>query len=157
MTIKKEISTAERKITNGVFVISTKLEDRVNAMTAAWVSRASFDPPLVTVAVGKTRFTHDMIIKSGVFAINVLGPGEIATGKHFGMKTGWKTDKFKDVEYDTKATGSPILKDCLAWLDCRVVSHHDAGDHTLVIGEVVDGGVLRDTAPLVYDKESFFK
>ncbi|MFQ5736931.1 MAG: flavin reductase family protein [Thermodesulfobacteriota bacterium] len=157
MSIKPEISKAERRITHGVYVISSKLGERVNAMTAAWVSRASFDPPLVTVAVGKTRFTHDMIVKSGVFAVNVLGPDNMDTGKHFGMKTGWKTDKFAGLEYDTKATGAPILKDCIAWMDCRVVSYNYAGDHTLFIGEVIDGGVLRDTAPLVYDKDSFFR
>jgi flavin reductase (DIM6/NTAB) family NADH-FMN oxidoreductase RutF len=125
-------------------------------MTAAWVSRVSFEPPLITVAVGKPRFTHDMIIKSGVFAVNVLGPENVATGKHFGMKTGWKTDKFAGIEYDTAATGSPILKDCVAWMDCRVKSYHDAGDHTLVIGEVVDAAVLREAAPFVYDKKTFF-
>ncbi len=157
MTVKKEISLAQRHIINGVFVISSKLGERVNAMTAAWVSRASFEPPLITVSIGKTRFTHDMVMKSGVFAVNVLGPDNMETGKHFGMKTGWKTDKFAGVEYDAKATGSPVLRNCIAWMDCRVVSHHDAGDHTLFIGEVLDGGVLREASPLIYDKESFYR
>ncbi|MBI5493030.1 MAG: flavin reductase [Deltaproteobacteria bacterium] len=158
MSVKPEVSHAQKYILNGVFVISTKLGDRVNAMTAAWVSRASFDPPLITVSIGKTRFSHDMIKDSGVFAVNVLGPEHIQTGKHFGLKTGRKTDKFAGMDYDVKATGSPILKDCIAWMDCRVVSSHDAGDHTLFIGEVVDGGVVKEgSAPLVYDKEGFFK
>lgn len=158
MTVKHEISSAENRILNGVFVISTRLGDKINAMTAAWVQRASFDPPLITVAVGKTRFTHDMIIESGVFAVNVLGEDGRATGKHFGLKTGRKTDKFAGIEYDTRTTGSPILKDCIAWMDCRVRSHFDAGDHTLIIGEVVDGDVTRPEArPLIYDKEGFYK
>ncbi len=158
MTVKKEISQAQRRITHGVYVISAKLGDKVNAMTAAWVSRASFEPPLVTVSIGKTRYSHDMIRDSGVFAVNVLGPDNVETGKHFGLKTGRKTDKFADVAYDTKATGCPILKDAIAWMDCKVVSFHDAGDHTLFIGEVVDGGVLKEEAKgIIYDKEGFFK
>lgn len=156
--VKPEISLAQKRIIHGVYVISTRLGDRVNAMTAAWVARASFSPPLITISIGKTRFSHDMISASGVFAVNVLGTDNIDTGKHYGLKSGRKTDKFAGIEYDTKVTGSPILRDCIAWMDCRVVSSHDAGDHTLFIGEVLDAGVLRDVPPtLIYDRESFFK
>jgi len=99
-----------------------------------------------------------MIRDSGVFAVNVLGHDNIETGRHFGLKTGRKTDKFAGVDYDTKATGCPILKDAIAWMDCKVVSFHDAGDHTLFIGEVIDGGVLKEDAKgIIYEKESFFK
>ena len=158
MTVKPEISHAERKIVHGVYVISTKLNDRVNAMTAAWVARASFDPPLVTVSVGKARFTHDMIRDSGVFAVNVISPEAIDTARHFGLKSGRKTDKFAGIGYHTSVTGSPILKDCIAWMDCAVVSATDAGDHTLFLGEVLSGWVLDEKAPtLIYDRDSFFK
>jgi len=157
-SVKEEISRAQALITHGVYVISTVHEGRANALTAAWVSRASFVPPLVTVSVGKTRFSHDMIRKAGIFAINILGPEDIDMGKHFGLKTGRKTDKFAGIEYVTKATGAPVLVKCDAWLDCRVASIHDAGDHTLFVGEVLDAGVRREgSRPLVYERGSFFK
>ncbi len=158
MPVKSGIVEAAKLVSHGVYVITTNHNARVNGMTAAWVGRASFEPPLVTVAIGKTRFSHDMIRDSGIFAVNVLGPDSIPTGKHFGLVSGKKTDKFTGIEFDVKATGAPILKDALAWLDCKVVSRHDAGDHTLFIGEVLEGGVLRHgVKPLIYDKESFFK
>ena len=156
MTVKPEVSLAQRKIIHGVYVISTVLKGRVNAMTAAWVARASFDPPLITVSVGKTRFSHDMIKESGVFALNCLGPDNVDIARRFGLKSGRKTDKFKGVEYDTKTTGSPVLRDALAWMDCKVVSHHDAGDHTLFVGEVLDGGVLGEGGTLAYDREAIY-
>ncbi|MBI5563007.1 MAG: flavin reductase [Deltaproteobacteria bacterium] len=156
--IKPEVSSAQKRIIHGVYVISTVHDGRVNAMTAAWVARASFSPPLITVSVGKTRYSHGMIKASGVFAVNVLGPDNVETGKRYGLKSGARTDKFAGVEYDTKTTGSPILREAVAWMDCKVVSHHDAGDHTLFIGEVVDAGVLREgTATLIYDRDAFFK
>jgi flavin reductase (DIM6/NTAB) family NADH-FMN oxidoreductase RutF len=156
-SVKEEVSKAQKYIAHGVFVISTVFEGRVNALTAAWVARASFVPALITISIGKTRFSHDMIRGSGVFAVNVLGHEDIETGKHFGLKTGRKTDKFEGMDYETKVTGSPVLKDCIAWLDCRVVSFHEAGDHTIFIGEVLDGGVKRPGAePLIYDRDSFF-
>ncbi|MFQ5465295.1 MAG: flavin reductase family protein [Thermodesulfobacteriota bacterium] len=157
MAVNKEISEAAKKIVQGVCVISTVHEGRVNAMTAAWVSRVSFVPPLVMVAVGPTRFTHDMIRDSGVFAVNILGPDNVETGRHFGLKTGRRTDKFAGVDYDTGVTGSPVLRDCVAWLDCRVYWQKEAGDHTVFIGEILDGGVTGETAALVYDREEFFR
>jgi len=156
-SIKEEVSRAQKYIAHGVYVISTAHEGRVNALTAAWVARASFVPPLITVSIGKTRFTHGMILASGVFAVNILSPEDIEMGRHFGLKTGRKTDKFEGIDFETKVTGSPVLKECIAWLDCRVASFHDAGDHTIFIGDVLDGGVKREgAAPLIYDRDSFF-
>lgn len=156
-TVKEEVSKAQKYLAHGVYVISTVHEGRMNALTAAWVARASFVPPLITISIGKTRFSHAMILGSGVFALSVLGKDDIAMGRHFGLKTGRKTDKFEGIDYETKVTGSPVLKECIAWLDCRVVSSHDAGDHTIFIGEVLDGGVRREgSSPLIYDRDSFF-
>lgn len=157
MAVKKEISEALHKITHGVYVISMKHGTQINAMTAAWVMRASFVPPLVVAAIGKTRYSHDLIRDGGVFAVNILGRGEIPTGKRFGLATGRKIDKFSGLPYDVKVSGSPILRDAIAWLDCKVAARHDAGDHTLFIGEVMDGGVLKDEEPLVYKRDDFFK
>lgn len=156
-SVKEEVSKAQKYLAHGVYVISTVHEGRMNALTAAWVARASFVPPLITVSIGKTRFSHAMMLGSGVFAVSVLGKDDIEMGRHFGLKTGRKTDKFVGIDYETKVTGSPVLKECIAWLDCRVLSSHDAGDHTIFIGEVLDGGVRREGAsPLIYDRDSFF-
>lgn len=151
-----EMTLAQQKLINGVTVVSTILGAKTNALTVAWVSRVSYSPPLVMIAIGKTRYSHEMIKESGVFAVNVLSAADIETARHFGLKSGRKTDKFKGFRYGTKATGSPVLDDCIAWMDCRVVSKHDAGSHTIFIGEVLDGAVKRDEAALVYDKEKIF-
>ena len=144
------------KILNGVFVVTTKKGDRVNGMTAAWVSRASFKPPMLTVSIGKTRYSHELIKDSGVFAVNALSDKQIAIGKHFGFRSGRKTDKFEGVEYETRKTGSPILPDTSCYFDCRVVNTCDAGDHTIFIGEVVDAEVYEGNHPLLHRREDFF-
>lgn len=148
---------AFRKIFNGVFVITTKKGERANGMTAAWVSRASFKPSLLSVSIGKTRYSHDLIKESGVFAVNVLSDKQIAVGKHFGFRSGKKTNKFEDIEYEIRKTGSPILRDTSGYLDCKVVNTCDAGDHTIFIGEVVDAEVYEDNHPLLYKHDDFFK
>jgi flavin reductase (DIM6/NTAB) family NADH-FMN oxidoreductase RutF len=143
-------------IQNGVFVITTKDGEKLNGMTAAWVTRVSFSPPLLAVSIGKTRYSHEMIERSGIFAVNVLSEGQVPEGKHFGFLSGRKTDKLKDIEYTTAETGSPILKDISAYMDCRVTGACDAGDHTIFVGEVIDSEVYEENRPLIYRHEDFF-
>lgn len=145
-----------RKIQSGLFIITTKSGERVNGMTAAWVIRASIEPPMVSVSIGKTRYSHGLIKESGVFAVNILKDGQIDIGKHFGFQSGRRTNKFEKIEYETRTTGSPILKDIAGYLDCRVVSSCDAGDHTIFVGEVVDAGIEHDVKPMLYIHEEFW-
>ncbi len=145
-----------RKVLNGVFVVTTRDGDKVNGMTAAWATRASFNPPMVSISIGKPRYSHDMIMRSGVFALNILSEEQVTQGKHFGFKSGRNTDKFKDIEYTTCITGAPILKGIAGYLDCKVVNSCDAGDHTIFVGEVLDAGAYEDKLPLLYKHEDFF-
>ncbi len=153
----RQIGEALKKILNGVYIIGAREGERINAMTAVWVTRLSFRPQLVGVAIGHSRFTHPMIKNSGVFSISVLGPEQIGLARHFGFKSGRDTDKFESVSHVTKVTGAPILTEALAYLDCKVVSEHETGDHTFFVGEVLDGAVCRAGEPALYRKEEIFR
>jgi len=152
----KDVQQTSNKFLKGVYVISARYNDKINGMTAAWVSQVSFDPVLVMVAVAKERHTHKMIEKSGIFSISVLDENQIDLAKHFGFKSGKDIDKFTEVAYDTHSTGAPVLKDCLAYLDCKVVGSYQAGDHTLFIGEVLSCATKKDTKPLTYLAKDYF-
>lgn len=153
----RRIGEALKKIVSGVYIIGAAEGGRINAMTAVWATRLSFKPQLVGVAIGKSRFTHPMIEESGVFSISVLGPGQLHLARHFGFKSGRDTDKFAGISHVTKVTGAPILKEALAYLDCKVVSHHETGDHTFFVGEVLDGAVCRVGEAALYRKEEIFR
>ena len=142
-------------ICNGVFVVTTKDGETFNGMTAAWITRVSFEPPLLVVSIGTGRYSHELISSSGVFAVNVLAKGQARLGKHFGFKTGRTVNKLESIPFVQGETGSPILEGIAAYLDCRVRSTHEAGDHTLFIGETVASEVY-DRTPLPYRHEDFF-
>ncbi len=76
--------------------------------------------------------------------------------KHFGLQSGRKTDKFSGVGYEVKNIGSSILKDCLAYLDCKVYRSLDLGDHTIFVGKVVDAGIKSTKPPLIYNSSDYF-
>ena len=151
------IAEAVRKVLSGVYVIGARQGDRINAMTAVWVTRLSFSPQLVGVAIGRSRFTHPMIEGSGAFSVSVLGSDQLDLALHFGTRSGRDVDKFEGVPHLTKVTGAPVLAQALAYLDCRVVSSMETGDHTFFVGEVLDGAVLREGETAVYRKEEIFR
>ncbi len=144
-------------LVHGVYVVTTRLNDTINGMTAAWVSQVSLKPLLVMVSIAPPRYSHQLIKESGIFAINVLTSDQVELGKRFGYKSGRKVDKFAGLEYVTATTGAPILPQAYAYLDLKLVDTFPAGDHTLFVGEVVDAKVLHPQAqPLVFKKSDFF-
>ncbi len=154
----REVTLADRvidRIMKGVAIITTKTDERVNGMAAAWFTRVSEQPILVMVSVWEENYSHNLIKKSGVFAINIMGEGQAETARHFGRQSGRDVDKFKNVDYEVKKTGSPILKDSVGFLDCRVVSSLEAGDHTIFVGEVLDSGFQSTRGPLLYDRKDY--
>jgi len=155
--VDRRIGEALKKIVSGVYIIGAAEGGRINAMTAVWATRLSFRPQLVGIAIGRSRFTHPMIEGSGVFSISVLGPEQLGLARHFGLKSGRDTDKFKGISHITRVTGAPILTDALAYLDCRVVSSTETGDHTFFVGEVLEGAVCRAGEAALYKKEEIFR
>ncbi|MGR3310111.1 MAG: flavin reductase family protein [Candidatus Brocadiales bacterium] len=143
-------------IPSPVAVVTTKTRDKVNGLTVAWVSQVSFNPPLIMVTIATKNFSYELMKESGIFAVNILTKDQISLGKHFSSSSGRDTDKFEGMTYDTKKTGSPILKDVYSYLDCKVVSTHDAGDHVIFVGEVLDASATTNVEPLLFKTADFF-
>ena len=147
--MKNEWIAAFSQMTYGIYVLTAAHGERINGMIASWVSQASYDPPLVLAAVHPNRYSHHLIEKSGAFALHVIGrERRDFLGRFKGPDT---AAKFDSIRWRKGKTGSPILDDCIAWLECRVVDRLSPGNHTLFIGEVAaagarDGGDALSTA-----------
>lgn len=144
-------------ITHGVYIVTVRTKEKINGMTAAWVSQVSFQPLLLMVSIAPARFTHNLIKEAGFFAINTLDKNMHDLAVTFGFKSGRKIDKFQNVPYFDAPNGSPIIKNALAFFECKVKDTFVAGDHTLFIGEVVAAELLKkDLEPLVFKWEDYF-
>ncbi len=153
MGLQRLISTY---IPQGVFVITSHADNKINGMTAAWVSQVSFKPTLLSLAIAPQRYTYELIKESGIFCINVLGKEHLELAKHFGFQTGRKANKFEGIRYKTALNGSPVLIDAIAYFECRVIEEFKAGDHMILIGEVVDYQAFKEEEPLIFKWEDFF-
>ncbi len=148
--------TALRGISYGLYVIGTKGDDGLHAFTGNWVTQASFAPPLVAIGVKKDSGSWAGIQQSRVFSVNVLETGSKDLAFAFFKPVSVEGNKIAGYEYETKTTGSPILKDALSWFECKVTDIVDRGDHALVVGEVIDAGVHREGDPMTLKETGLF-
>ncbi len=141
---------------SGVTVVTTVLDGTPFGMTASSFSSVSLDPPLISVCVAKSAFSHDKIADAGVFGVNILGADQVDHGKRFAGMLG-VDDRFAGVTVETAETGCALLPGAVGWVDCTMWQAVDAGDHSIFIGEVKAAKVNPATAPLLYHSRSWGK
>lgn len=129
----------------GFYSITSRDDNEVNIMVANWVVQSSFEPRLITLALQKTAYSHDLIESGKVFAVNIFNKADAEAIKPFTKSRNKNPDKVKEAEYSPgPETGCPILEDAAAYLECKVLKIVDVGgDHDLVVGEVVGAGVRK--------------
>lgn len=141
--------TVLRHFPYGLYGITVMSEGDDHAMTANWVSQAAFEPPMVVVAIENEARSLPMIRDARAFAVNVLAAGQRDLAAQLGRSS--RKVAYKLTGVPTRPgpiTGAPLLTDALGWLECRLVATLPAGDHTLVLGEVVEAGVEHEGEPL---------
>lgn len=140
------------KLSYGVFVLSSKSGDKVNACVTNTCIQVANDPVRIAISVLNTNLTCDYIKDSGVFSVSVLDKTCIFdTIKHFGMQSGRDVNKFEGVKLPIDLNGVPYLPwSTNSVLSAKVTESVDLGTHTLFIAEVVDMKVLSDNEPLTY-------
>jgi flavin reductase (DIM6/NTAB) family NADH-FMN oxidoreductase RutF len=122
-------------------------------LTVQSLTSLSLDPPLVSFAVGRSSSTWPRLRDAGSFTANILAESQEAMCRTFATSG---ADKFEGVGWTAgPATGAPVLSDVLGWVECRIEAEHDAGDHILVIGRVVDLGVGTEGKPLLFYRGGF--
>lgn len=132
----------------GVAIISTLTEQgEPRGLTANAVASVSLDPPLVLACVERGADTHGSIRAAGFFAISILPQSAETTARRFA--TDDAEGKFGGIAWRSEQTGAPILDEALAWVDCRLHAAHEAGDHTIFVGEVLAGDAA-EGEPLVF-------
>ena len=146
---------AEWTIPSGVFVVTLRSGERVNAYAAGWVVRVSEVPVIIQVAVWEKNFSYELAKDCDVFVVQVLGEGQQAIARHFGRTSGRELDKLEGYDVEPGESGIPILTDCLSFLECEVVSRQTFGDHIVLVGCAINSHVNRDTAALIYSYEEY--
>jgi flavin reductase (DIM6/NTAB) family NADH-FMN oxidoreductase RutF len=141
-----------RKISYGVYIVTSKRGDRINGQTANVVMQVCSRPPLIAIAINKANLTHEFIHKSGVFAISILAQdAPLSLIGRFGFKSGREVDKFDGENCRLGKNGCPVIAEhTIGHLEGKVIREFDAGTHTIFIGEVQDSQLLSEGKPMTY-------
>jgi flavin reductase (DIM6/NTAB) family NADH-FMN oxidoreductase RutF len=133
-----------RMIPYGLYVLTAKdPEGQVAAATVNWVTQASFQPPLFVVGVRADSFIHTVIESSGSFALNVLGKDQGSMAFTFFKPAELQDDKISGEPFRVGHTGSPLLENTPAAMECDVIAIVKKGDHSVIVGEVVEVGIRK--------------
>lgn len=140
------IKDALNRIPYGFYSLTSRHGDDVNAMVFNWFTQASFTPRLVAIGLAKSAYTHNLISQSGVFAVNIFNKEDQDKMTQFSKGRAKRPDKMENAQYEPGAeTGCPVLEGAAAYLECKVVNLVDSGgDHDLLIGEVINAGILKE-------------
>jgi flavin reductase (DIM6/NTAB) family NADH-FMN oxidoreductase RutF len=137
-----------------IVLVTCKNGDKDNIVTLAWHSPLSHKPPLYGISVSSNRFSHKMISDSKEFGINFIDNNLRGEALYCGTHTGKIVDKFKETGLNRKRAKSikaPLIREAVAWIECKVVNQIKTGDHTLFVGKVVSTSDTRKKSR-IYDK-----
>ncbi len=121
-------------MTGVTVVTSVDAKGQSNGFTANSFTSVSLDPPLVLVCLANTSSNYDALINAKGFAVNVLAQTQVEVANTFARPV---DDRFAAVDWHSGPEGSPIIDGASAWFDCRMHKTVDAGDHVILMGEVM--------------------
>jgi flavin reductase (DIM6/NTAB) family NADH-FMN oxidoreductase RutF len=141
----------------GVTVITTAYDGWLHGMTANAVTSVSLNPLLLLVCVDHAAHAHEQVEKAGAFAVNILAEEQEDISRLFAATAEPEQRSLRGAPYHFGPNGSPVLDEVLAYIECRVVDRAQGGDHTIFIGEVLDGEIEREVAPLIFFRGGYRK
>lgn len=148
----ESVVQACRRVSYGLYVVTSINGERMNGQICNTLFQITSDPPRFAIGINHMNLTHEFILASGVFAASILGQDNHRLVRRFGYRSGREFDKLKKIAYRIGRNGCPILEDSLGWIECRIISEKtvDAGTHSIFVGDVLGGGVLRPGEPMTY-------
>jgi flavin reductase (DIM6/NTAB) family NADH-FMN oxidoreductase RutF len=146
---REDMRQAMRRWSTGVAVVTLRAGEELRGVTVNSFTSVSLEPPLVMICLDRRARTHDLLLASRRYCINILAADQQVLSDRFAGRRPGEHGRFDDCSQRQSPAGLPMLDSCLAWLDCRLVDLHPAGDHTIFIG-LVTHAEHADGTPLLY-------
>jgi flavin reductase (DIM6/NTAB) family NADH-FMN oxidoreductase RutF len=142
------------KIPSGLFVLTVKKSEAQSALLASWVQQVSFDPPRITVAVHHDRSINRLLSDQTLFVVHILGEDQTGLLQRFAKAPKSEAKLFEGLSTLKGMPGNVILKEAFAYLECRVWQKVNAGDHDLVLADILNGAISGSGGPRVHIRKN---
>ncbi|MDX1962826.1 MAG: flavin reductase family protein [Pirellulales bacterium] len=124
-----------------IWIVTAQAGARRGGLVATWISQASIDPerPVMVAGIAPNHYTAELIDAAGGFGLHLLSAAQTALALNFAIGSGRERDKLANLEV-LPSGGAPIIRDCLAWLECRVINRYQTGDRNYYWADVLAAG-----------------
>jgi flavin reductase (DIM6/NTAB) family NADH-FMN oxidoreductase RutF len=139
-----------------VLVSCVGKDGKPNIITLAWDMPTSINPPLVAISIAPKRHSHTLIEETKEFVVNIPTMKILKETLFCGRRSGRNYDKFKEASLTplpAKKVNPPIIKECVAHLECKLHNQFEAGDHTIFVGEIIEAYADKEAFTNKYDLE----
>lgn len=147
--MKKQLGPSDAIFPVPAALIVSGIKEEANIITLAWIGIASSTPPTIGISIRKTRYSLELIRKTGEFSVNFPSASIYKEVDYCGITTGREKNKFKEAgltPIESKKIKPPIIKECPYNIECRVSQEIIIGDYTHILGEVLESHVDVDKA-----------
>jgi flavin reductase (DIM6/NTAB) family NADH-FMN oxidoreductase RutF len=145
----EELREVMRRFPAPVAVVTTELEGERFGLTVGSLVSLSLEPPLVGISIGKDSSSHEPLRRAGAWTASLLTGEQTHVAQHF-ARSGIPPIALWVGAFVHDGKHGPLVDDALAWLECRTIAEHDAGDHTIFIAEVESTELGQSGAGLIY-------
>jgi flavin reductase (DIM6/NTAB) family NADH-FMN oxidoreductase RutF len=139
-----------------VTIIAVGRRGNRTGLTATAMCSLSDQPPSVLICVNKNASAHSPIRDLKCFSVNLLAHEQHELAKRFSTKKVEGEARFDEHDWETLATGAPVLKGTIASLDCELIGEHVVETHSIFIGRVREGRFAEGAEPLLYFRGDFW-
>jgi len=136
----------------GVVVISTRLGDEYRGLTATSLVSISLDPPMVLAGLEKESATRAAVVEARAFNVSLLTRAQEFIADRLAGRAPAIDPRWRTLPHHLGANGIPLLDGCSAWLECRLVQVHEAGDHDICVGEVTAAEIGTGEPLILWDR-----
>jgi flavin reductase (DIM6/NTAB) family NADH-FMN oxidoreductase RutF len=140
------------RVPAGVVVVSARSEDGYRGLTASSLVSISVDPPMVLVGLEREAATRAAVVATRAFNVSVLTRSQEFIADRFAGRAPAIDPKWRDIRHRLGVNGLPLIEGCAAWLECRLVEIHRAGDHDICVGEVTAASAGSGDPLILWDR-----
>jgi len=150
--VNQQFRDVMARVPAGVVVISARVDDEYRGMTASSLVSLSLRPPLLAVGLERESMTRAAVLDTKAFNVSVLTRSQEFIADRLAGRAPAIDPKWRTLPHHLGTNGIPLLEDCAAWLECRLVESHPAGDHDLCIGEVQAAAIGSGDPLILWDR-----
>lgn len=154
-TMKNPLRDLMRRVPSPVTIVTAVGAGEARGATIGSFTSVSLEPPLISFNVDRSSQMHDVLSAAARFAVHIPCRGHAHLCAHFAVPDRSGVDQLSTIPHVVDAHGTPILESALAVIKCRTHDTFEAGDHSIVVGEVIDVEGRSERAPLLYYKRTY--